>query len=247
MKSFGPGVESSILSPMFSRLGYAALAAFLIACGCGPSDSRVADIRLKGISGDQYKVEIAFKTTYNIPDTETTPAMQEQIDVKELRSYKCTKAEENKSTWTTTTEKIEAKGTGTMASQAHSLQESNKGKTQTFTRDSQNKFSDLSASNSLDPVFPNRPVHVGDQWRGEVNMQGVKVVMTYAFEGFESVDGREAFLISSKSDSPSINVLKPIKIWIEKSTGWPMKGEGEFEVISEGGFKSSTAITLVRK
>jgi len=239
--------ESSILSPMFLRPGYAALAVFLVVSGCGSSDSRKADIRIQGRPGDKYTVEISSKTTYNIPDTETTPAAQEQISVTEVLSYKCLKLQDDKSTWSVTTDKIEATGSGSMTGQAHALQESKKGKTPSFTRDAQNKSSDQSVSNALDPLFPNRPVSVGDQWRGEANMQGVSVLMTHTFEGFASVDGREAFLISSKSDSPSINVLKPIKIWIETSTGWPIKGEGEFEVVSNEGFKSTTAMTLRRK
>ena len=231
---------------MISRPGLAALAAFLVAIGCGPSDARRADIRFQGNPGDTYSVEVSMKTIYEVPGPENSPSTQEEMAIEELRTYKCTKAQDGKSTWTVTIDKITATGSGSLASQAQSIKERQKGKSETFTRSPQNKFSDLAISSSLDPVYPNRPVGVGDQWRGEVNMQGVKALMTHTFEGFESVNGKEALLITSTSENPTVNILKPIKLWIEKSTGWPMKGEGTFEVTSQDGYKAKTVVSLIR-
>ena len=78
-------------------------------------------------------------------------------------------------------------------------------------------------------------------------MQGVKALVTHTFEGFESMNGREAFLIASTSESPTVNIIKPIKLWVERSTGWPIKGEGKFEVISQEGYKAVTVVSLIRK
>jgi hypothetical protein len=239
--------ESSILFPMFSRLSYAGLAAFLVATGCGSSDSRRADIRFEGKPGDAYSLQISTKTTYEVPGPENSPSTEEQITIDELRSYKCIKTQDGKSTWTVTTDEITASGSGSLASQAHSLMERQRGKSESFTRSSQNKFSDISISSSLDPVYPNRPVGVGDQWRGEVNMQGVKALMTHAFAGFENMNGLEAFLITSTSESPTVNIIKPINLWVERSNGWPIKGEGKFEVISQDGYKAVTVVSLIRK
>ena len=70
--------------------------------------------------------------------------------------------------------------------------------------------------------------------------------MTHTFAGFEKVNGKDALLITSEPDTPSVKVKKPFKLWIEQSTGWPLKGEAAFEISSGSEFTTSVEVTLVR-
>ena len=231
---------------MFTRLGYAALAAFLVAAGCGPSDSRKADIRFQANSGDAYKIQYKLESHYEIDPGDGTPMTHEQMSLSQVKSYKCTKTDGGKGTWVVKTEEISGTGTGSMESQAYRLIENQKDKSETFTRDSQNKLSTLALSSPLDPVYPNRPVSVGDQWRSEVTIQGINVLVTHTFEGFEKVNGKETAIINSNPGHASVTVIKPIRTWVEISNGWPLKAEGTLEVNSQGDVKTTTTMSLAR-
>ena len=249
MKSCPPrfAVESSILFPMFPRLWVAASASVVLLAGCSSPDSPKAEIKLRANTGDSYLVDYEFKTTYVMGQQGNTPATQEAMDVKQLRSFRCTKVEGDKSTWITKMEKITAVGTGSMGLQGDMMMRNQQGQSETFTRNLQNIYSDQSFSGALDVVFPNRPVSKGDQWRGEVNLQGMKALMIHTFEGSQKVDGKDTFLISSEPEHPGITMLKPIRIWIEQSTGWPIKGEGAFAVTTLENYKATTTVSLKRK
>jgi len=246
MKPLSRKAESSILCPMFSRLGYAALAAFLVISGCGPSDSRKADISLKGKVGDTYRIDLNVHSTFLMPAQEKSPAINEELTMTQTKVFTCTKVEGTKTTWVSKSEKVTATGSGSMVSQAGSLEESQRDLVETVTRDAQNRAQNNSLPSAIEPVFPNRPVSLGDQWRGEANLQGVKSVMTYTFEKFEKVNGKETAVILSTPESPDIRVTKPMRIWIELEHGWPMKAEALLE-IKNLDFTTIFSVSLARK
>ena len=243
----GSDTESSILSPMSSRLVCAVLASCLLTGGCGSSDSRRADISLHAKPGDIYKIELSLSSHYEIEAGEASgPIQHEELKMDQLNSLECTEVSGETSTWKVKSESITASGTGSMQGQAARLKQT-QGEVEMVIRDKQNRRTDKKPSNVFEPVFPNRPVSVGDQWRGEVVIQGAKAILTYRFEGIEMVDGIETAKISgSPQDSPGVKMTKPFRIWIESSTGWPIKGEGEFDVAAPG-YRVVATIKLTRK
>lgn len=224
-------------------IGVLALAAL---AGCGPSDSRKADIKLHSKVGDTYTLKYRIKTRFNVDNTTEEPEIKEDFEENHVWSYKCTKVEGGKSTWEVKTVDVKAVGTGTLASRAVTLMASQKDQVQSFTRDTQNNFSDLAFAHAFDTIFPQRPVVADDQWRGEMNLQGFKKVMRHRFGGFEKVGEKDAFVIISESDSPTVKIIEPLKVWIEVSTGWPLKGEGKFEVTDGLNYSNVSEVELTR-
>ena len=71
--------------------------------------------------------------------------------------------------------------------------------------------------------------------------------MTHTFEGFEKLGGEETLIISSHPEHASVTVIKPLRTWIEKSTGWPLKGEGSIQIATNADVKGTTTMSLARK
>jgi hypothetical protein len=232
---------------MTRRSRWAPLAVAACILGCGPSDSRTADIQMRANPGETFRTEFELNSRYFIgaPALRTFPTGGEQLRVKLIKEHKCLKSGGGQWEWQIRGVDAEAGGTGSMLVEAAALAESEKAKSETLVRDKQNRGKENKPTSAFDPVYPNRPVHIGDSWRSEVVMQGVTLPLVYTFSAFDEVNGRPAALLTAKPENSRVILLEaPLKLWIDLERGVPIKGEVEFVYEPQTEYKVLTKMTL---
>ena len=124
-----------------------------------------------------------------------------------------------------------------------------KGKVETRTYDNFNRRI-LSPgdreSNPLSVVFPEQPIKPGYAWSNDTEMNGMRVKANYKFERLETVNGKSCAVISLMfSNSASVTSPGPLLLWVDRTNGWPVKGEGKVELDSaETGLKTNLTFRM---
>jgi len=223
----------------FRGFGWA-LAAVLLLAGCSSSPgTKPVLLRLKAKPGDSFTVSYRVDTEYDFPgDGKGGPPSHESSFVELKKLYTCKAATDEKITWETKTISVVADGSGPLKGQSYEVIESERERVETLERNGQNKLVSKSKDNPLELLFPDGEVNVGDAWRGNINLQGNELVVTYHVEGFETVDGRKTVHIRGElSGDMQIRLGKPLHIWVDTSNGFPVKGHGQFLLEPPGGIK----------
>lgn len=228
----------------------ACFAAVLMA-GCGsnppsaPGMPTQTLLRLKGNPGDTAKVTFLVDTHLSLPgDGKGGGPTSAEMTMKLVQEHKIDKVEDGKIHWTYTNLEVNADGSGVLAMQANQLKGSEKGKKEEVVRNERNEVVETRGETPLQLIFPEEAVHVGDQWRGETELQGQKMMMLYTVDAFEKVGGKTAVKISASLEgSRDITLTKPLTVWYDVSNGWPIKGSGEFTLEPQPG----TKLTLTMK
>jgi hypothetical protein len=220
----------------------------VVLSGCGSSDSRGVQLRLKAAAGDKYKIEYRTITKFDAPAGQGNPATHDRTEVTSTKALRCNKVEGDKSFWQITTEDVQATGEGSSVTQSIAAAKSQKGKVLDFKKTDRNVFIGEVSMSPLEPEFPIEPVHVGDAWHGEAYLEGRKLVMTYTVAGFEKVDGKDAIAITGSHEGiTDVESIKPVKVWYEIGTGWPLKGSCEYQIRIGGDSNLDIAFELKRK
>ncbi|HRK20575.1 MAG TPA: hypothetical protein PLX06_02120 [Fimbriimonadaceae bacterium] len=233
------------------KLPFAAayLGLMLVIAGCsgGPSTKPIV-LRLKAKEGDTYSLSFRVETHFDIPgDGKGGPPSKESTFVELDKTYVCKSADESKSTWEVKTTRVIADGTGPMKGQALSVIDAEMGRKETIERDAQNKVISESRQNPIEFIFPQGEINVGDAWRGDMNMQGNKLMMRWTVEGFEKVDGVDAVHLRGELEGDRMFRLEdPLQIWVDASNGFPIKGSGNFLINAESGIKMQMNVKMSR-
>lgn len=124
-----------------------------------------------------------------------------------------------------------AEGSGTLQQAAAGMTASEKGKVESRTYDNLNRRIATSGdkdSNPLNVVFPEQAIKPGYTWSNDTEMNGMPVKANYKYEKLETVSGKECAVISlTFSNSPGVSSPGPLMLWVDRATGWPVKGEGK--------------------
>jgi hypothetical protein len=136
----------------------------------------------------------------------------------------------DKITWRVKNVKFEAEGTGPLQQAAAGMAATEKGKTEdrTFTtRNERVKASEDKGETPLSVVYPEKAIKPGEIWSSETTFNGEKVKADYSYEKEETVDGKDCVIIKlTFSGSEHVTTPEPLRLWIDRSNGWPVKGEG---------------------
>lgn len=233
---------------MLSRLAVVGILMSLVVMGCGPSGSRKVLLRLKASPGDSYAIEYTTSTTLNRAGTAEAPPLEENSTLTILRRLTCEEAKDGVTTWNLKTESAKADGSGTLAMQSEQAAQAELKKNLTLKRDERNQIVDEPKTSPLEFEFPIQEVQVGNSWRSEAQIQGVPLQMVFTVDGFETVDGKEAVIISGRlEDGRNVRMTRPPKAWFDVENGWPLKGECAFEVDVGDATKVKLFIGMVRK
>jgi hypothetical protein len=228
------------------RVGLLVLLLAAALAGCGPSDSRRFLLRLEGQPGDSYTVEFQTITTVDSePGPQGQPGGTETLDMRLVKRFTCTKSGEDATTWKVETLDVAAKGTGNLVAEGQKLAEFEKGRTETIARNDRNVKVGESRDVPLEIRLPDQEVGVGDAWRAEMNVQGFPLLLLYTVERFEEVDGRVAAVIrGTQEGGTQLKLAKPIMLWVDTATGWPIKGYSAIEQAAVDGVKARFETTM---
>lgn len=223
------------------------LAAAIMLSGCsGGQSTKPVMLRLKAKVGDAFVLNYRVDTEYDLPgDGKGGPPSKETSYVELKKQYTCKAATDEKITWEVKTISVEADGTGPMKSQSYTVIDSEKDKVETVERDGQNKLLSKTRENPLEMIYPDSEVNVGDAWRGNLNLQGNSLMLTYTIDGFEKIGGRDTVRIKGAlAGDLQVRLSKPLMVWIDTANGFPVKGDGQFLIEPQSGIKVRMSVKM---
>lgn len=206
-----------------------------------------ATLRLKAKEGDKYTMVTTVETGANLPtpDGKTENATMNLTVTEEST---CTKVEDGKMTWESKNVDVQATGTGPFQAQAQAAQDSEKGKTQTKVRDERNQLVGETKDESLTLAYPEKAVKPGDTWKGETELMGAKTQVEFKLDRFEVVNGKTAaVIVATISGQDRLKSTAPLTLYVDIANGWPIKGEGSFEMRPQPGITATMKVSMSAK
>jgi hypothetical protein len=205
-----------------------------------------ATLRLKANEGDTYTLVTTVETAAAFPGPDGK-VQDGTLTMTMTEVHKCTKVENGNMTWETKNADVQASGTGPLQAAAEAAKSQEMGKTETRVRDERNRVVGESEEEPLALEFPDGPVKVGDKWSGESTMAGQKMKIEFTVDRFEKVGDKTAAVLKANiSGEGTIKTTEPLVVWVNTENGWPLKGEGAFEM-NQGGQKATMKIKMEAK
>lgn len=210
-----------------------------------PAPTEEVTLRFKGEKGDKFKMTVSMEADADfsaLAEDPNVPAEQKKMiegpqtmKVDAVNEQEITEVADGKFTVKDTNLEFNASGTGILSQQADQMAKTEKGKVETKVYDELHKPIEADKgkpdSNPMAVVFPEKPIKVGDTWTSETEFTGEKVTAHYTFEKSESVNGKDCVVILVEfKDNPNVTNTQPIRLWFDKSNGWPVKGEAEVQM-----------------
>jgi hypothetical protein len=235
------------------RLSYFLLAALFLA-GCNkPADGgstvsgstpaqapTEATLRLKASKGDKFTMVMEMDTQIQMPDPAGGTPQTHSMKMSVTKEHTCIDVTDGKMKWEEKTIDSSGTGTGPFEAQVKQMVEAEKKKAPTTeVLDERNKVVESTENDPFSLVYPEKPVKVGDTWEADSKMFDQDVKVTFKLDRFEKVGGKDAAVISaSVSGNDKLKMIKPLVVFVDTANGWPMKGDGEFEMEAAPGIKA---------
>ncbi|HRI44414.1 MAG TPA: DUF6263 family protein [Fimbriimonadaceae bacterium] len=210
-----------------------------------PAPAEEITLRFKGEAGDKFKMTVSMEADADfsaLASDPNVPAEQKKMiegpqtmKVEAVNEQEITEVKDGKFTVKDTNLEFNASGTGVLSQQADQMAKTEKGKTETKVYDELHKSTHADAdkpeSNPMSVVFPEKAIKVGDTWTSETEFTGEKVTAHYTFEKMENVNGKDCVvLLLDFKDNPNVTNTQPMRLWFDKTNGWPVKGEAEVQM-----------------
>lgn len=207
-----------------------------------PAPAEEVTLRFSGKPGDKFKMKVSMEADADfsaLAADPNVPAEQKKMiegpqtmKVEAVNEQEITEVKDGKFTVKDTNLEFNASGTGILAQQADQMAKTEKGKVETKVYDDLHKTIHEDASkpesNPMSVVFPEKAIKPGDTWTSQTEFTGEKVTAHYTFEKIETVNGKDCVVILLDfKDNPNVTNTQPMRLWFDKSNGWPVKGEAE--------------------
>jgi len=199
-----------------------------------------ATLRLKANKGDKFTMVMEMDTSIDMPNPAGGAPETHSMKMSVTKEHTCIDVTDGKMKWEEKTIDSTGTGTGPFEAQVKQMVEAEKKKGPvTEVLDDHNKVVESSENDPFSLVYPDEPVKVGDTWEADSKMFDQAVKVTFKLDRFEKVDGKDAAVISaSVSGNDKLKMIKPLVVFVDTANGWPMKGDGEFEMEAAPGIKA---------
>lgn len=216
------------------------------ASGSGPAAPAEATLRLKANKGDKFTMVMGMDTQIEMPNPAGGTPETHSMKMSVTKEHTCIDVTDGKMKWEEKTIDSSGTGTGPFEAQVKQMVEAEKKKAPTVeVLDERNKVVESTENDPFSLVYPEKPVKVGDTWEADSKMFDQDVKVTFKLDRFEKFDGKDAAVISATfTGNEKLKVVRPLVVFVDTANGWPIKGDGEFEMEAAPGIKAKLIATI---
>lgn len=206
-------------------------------------------LRLKANKGDKFVMVMEMDTQIQMPNPAGGNPDTHSMKMAVTKEHTCIDVTDGKMKWEEKTIDSSGTGTGPFEAQVKQMVEAEKKKPPTTeVLDERNRVVESTENDPFSLVYPEKPVKVGDTWEADSKMFDQDVKITFKLDRFEKFNGKDAAVISASfAGNEKLKVVKPLVIFVDTSNGWPIKGDGEFEMEAAPGVKAKLIAKIAVK
>ena len=208
-----------------------------------------ATLRLKANKGDKFTMVMEMDTQIQMPNPAGGSPQTHSMKMAVTKEHTCIDVTDGKMKWEEKTIDSSGTGTGPFEAQVKQMVEAEKKKPPTTeVLDERNRVVESTENDPFSLVYPEKPVKVGETWEADSKMFDQDVKITFKLDRFEKFNGKDAAVISAIfAGNEKLKVVKPLVIFVDTSNGWPIKGDGEFEMEAAPGVKAKLIAKITVK